>query len=204
MGEEKVSFHSGALRLEGLLEKGPGERGVVLCHPHPLYGGDMHNNVVRILAGVFREHHYSTLRFNFRGVGGSEGGFDEGKGEQEDVEAALRYLRGLGLKHLDLAGYSFGAWVCALGLETFDLAERVIMVSPPAGFIDFGFLGYSEKIKLVIVGVQDEIADCRAVEKMVPRWNPAAAFHPIDGADHFYGGKAEELKGIIDDFLGQA
>lgn len=204
MDEEKISFYSGDLRIEGLLDNASGERGVVLCHPHPLYGGDMTNNVVQTLAEVYRENNYSTLRFNFRGVGASEGNFDEGNGEQEDVAAALGYLSGLGLKHLDLAAYSFGAWVCALGLEELKLAERLIMVSPPANFIDFAFLGYNEKIQLVIVGMQDEIAGWQGVEKMVPRWNPEAGFHPIDGADHFYRGKTEELKRIINGFLGHA
>ncbi|MBW2207996.1 MAG: alpha/beta hydrolase [Deltaproteobacteria bacterium] len=204
MAEEKISFHSGDLNLEGLLHNAPGERGVVLCHPHPLYGGDMSNNVVQSLAEAYQANNYSTLRFNFRGVGASEGTFDEGKGEQEDVGAALGYLSRLGLKHIDLTGYSFGAWVCALGLEKLELADRLIMVSPPTNFMDFAFLGYNKKIQLVIVGMQDEIAGCQAIEELLPRWNPEAGFHPIDGADHFYRGKTEELKRIINGFLGHA
>ena len=201
MAEEKIWFYSGGLRLEGLLQKSPVDRGVVLCHPHPLYGGEMHNNVVQALAEAYQERNYCTLRFNFRGAGSSEGAFDEGRGEQEDVRAALEFLSGLGMKHMDLAGYSFGAWVIAMGLEKLPLADRVIMVSPPVSFIDFGFLGYNEKIKIVIVGMQDEIADSKAVEKMLPRWNPEAAFHSIEGADHFYGGKTGELKRIIHGFF---
>ena len=203
MGEEKITFQSDVLKLEGFLDNGAGDRGVVLCHPHPLYGGDMNNNVVQAVAEVYREHGYSTLRFNFRGVGASEGSFDEGQGEQNDVGAALNYLKGMGLGHLDLAGYSFGAWVCALGLKELETADRLIMISPPVNFIDFDFLGFSQRIQLVIVGMQDEIADARAVEKMLPGWNPDAGFYPIDGADHFYWGKTEELKRIIHDFLEQ-
>lgn len=202
MEEEKISFHSGNLEIEGILHSAPGERGVVLCHPHPLYGGDMHNNVVQALADAYQANNCSTLRFNFRGVGASEGTFDEGKGEQGDVVAALGYLSGLGLKLIDLAGYSFGAWVCALGLEKLELADRLIMVSPPTHFMDFAFLGYSQKIQLVIVGMQDEIAGCQTIEEMLPIWNPEAEFRPIDGADHFYSGKTGDLKRIINGFLG--
>lgn len=201
MGEEKVWFYSGRVRLEGLLDGSSADRGVVLCHPHPLYGGDMHNKVVQALAEAYRERNYCTLRFNFRSVGNSEGAFDEGRGEQEDIRAALQFLSELGMKHIDLAGYSFGAWVIAMALENLPLADRVIMVSPPVSFIDFGFLGYNEKIQMVIVGVRDEIADFKAVKKMLPHWNPEAGFHTIEGADHFYWGKTGELKKCIHGFL---
>jgi alpha/beta superfamily hydrolase len=85
--------------------------------------------------------------------------------------------------------------------EKFPLAKRVIMVSPPADFVDFGFLGYSEKIRMVITGTRDDIADLKTVERMLPRWNPEAVFHPIEGADHFYWGKTEELKKAVQGFL---
>lgn len=201
MAEEKVWFHSGYLKLEGLLSKSSGERGAVLCHPHPLYGGEMRNNVVQALAEAYQERNYTTLRFNFRGVGNSEGSYDEGRGEQEDVKAALEFLSETGMRHMDLAGYSFGAWVGAMGLAKFSLADRLIMVSPPVGFIDFGFLKTNQKIQLVIVGERDEIADFKSVEKLLPQWNPEATFHPIEGADHFYWGKTEELKKAVHGFL---
>ena len=204
MSEDRIFLQSEGLKIEGLMDHAPGKKGVVVTHPHPLYGGDMSNNVVQSLAEVYQENNCSTLRFNFRGVGTSEGTFDEGRGEQEDVGAALGYLSGLGLKHIDLAGYSFGAWVCALGLERLEMADRLIMVSPPTNFMDFAFLGYNKKIQLVIVGMQDEIAGCQAIEEMLPRWNPEAGFHPIDGADHFYWGKTEELKRVIHGFLEHA
>jgi hypothetical protein len=98
---------------------------------------------------------------------------------------------------MDLAGYSFGAWVNALGLAKFEEAQRFIMVSPPVSFIDFSFLEYSPKIKLVICGTRDEIAEYKKVEKMLPKWNDQALFRVIEGADHFYSGYEEELKEII-------
>ena len=144
---------------------------------------------------------YSTLRFNFRGAGGSEGQYDEGIGEQKDVGAALRYLSDLGKTSIDLAGYSFGAWVNALGLNRFDQALRMIMVSPPVNFIDFSFLTLCPKLELVIAGSNDEIAPASMIQKMLPGWNLDAIFKVIQGADHFYWGKTAEVRTIIQDFL---
>jgi alpha/beta superfamily hydrolase len=157
---------------------------------------------VEAVVEAYREKGYSTLRFNFRGTGASQGSYDNGKGEQEDVAAALGYLDGLGKKEIDLAGYSFGAWVNALGIEKFHQARRLIMVSPPVNFIDFRFLKQNAKIRLVIVGTDDEIAGREAVEKMLPTWNPEAKLEIIEGGDHFYGGKTGRLKSIISEFLG--
>ena len=198
MAEEKVFLEVDGLKIEGMLGSLPGEQGVVISHPHPLYGGSMHNSVVKTVAQAYREQGYSTLRFNFRGVEKSEGDFDNGVGEQEDVKAALKTL---GKKNMDLVGYSFGAWVNALGLPKFEKAQRFIMVSPPVSFINFSFLEYSPKIKLIICGTRDEIAEYKKVEKMLPKWNDQALFRVIQGADHFYSGHEEELKEIIREFL---
>jgi len=198
MAEKRISFEASGLKIEGMLSESQGDKGVVISHPHPLYGGTMHNNVVRAVAHAYREEGYSTLRFNFRGVENSEGDFGNGEGEQDDVKAALKTL---GKTHMDLAGYSFGAWVNALGLAKFEEAQRLIMVSPPVSFIDFSFLEYSPKIKLVVCGTRDEIAEYRKVEKMLPTWNDQAVFKVIQGADHFYSGHEEELIDIIEEFL---
>ena len=199
--EEEIFLQSGDVKIEGLIENLPGDKGVVVTHPHPLYGGEMHNNVVEAIVQAYREKGYSTLRFNFRGTGRSQGVHDNGVGEQEDVRAALQYLTSLGKRQIDLAGYSFGAWIDALGLETFEEAGRLIMVSPPVNFIDFAFLSYNPKIQLVIVGTHDDIAGVKAVEEMTPTWNPEAVLKIIEGADHFYWGKSKELKAIIHEFL---
>jgi len=201
LAEERIFFDSGGLNIEGLLENLPGERAVVVAHPHSLYGGTMHNNVVKAVAHAYQEEDYSTLRFNFRGVENSEGEFGNGQGEQEDVKGALRHLESLGKSRIDLAGYSFGAWVNALGLDKFEEAKRLIMVSPPVSFVDFGFLQYSPKIQLVICGTRDEIAEYKQVEKMLPKWNDEAVFRVVQGADHFYSGYEEELIDIIGRFL---
>jgi alpha/beta superfamily hydrolase len=198
MAEKRVFFEADGLKIEGMVGDLPGDHGVVISHPHPLYGGTMHNNVVRAVAHAYQEEGYSTLRFNFRGVEKSQGDFSNGVGEQKDVKAALKAL---GKKHMDLVGYSFGAWVNTLGLEKFEEAQRVIMVSPPVSFVDFSFLQYSPRIKLVICGTRDEIAEYKRVEEMLPAWNEEAVFGVVQGADHFYSGYEEELKLIIREFL---
>lgn len=203
MTEEKIIIDSGKIRLEGLLKILPGDRGVVVTHPHPLYGGDMNNNVVEAVCRAYQDKGYSTLRFNFRGVGQSEGGYDEGIGEQDDVEAALDYLSDLGKEGIDLAGYSFGSWVNALGINRYKKVKRVIMISPPVDLMDFSFLINNAKIRLVITGSEDEIADYRSIEERAPSWNSEAIFKVIKGADHFYSRSTGELQKTIDEFLEQ-
>ncbi|MCD6298407.1 MAG: alpha/beta hydrolase [Deltaproteobacteria bacterium] len=204
MTEEKVFFQAGDVKIEGLVYNSSGEKGVVVTHPHPLYGGDMHNNVVETIVEAYQDKDYTTLRFNFRGMGQSEGTYDEGIGEQEDVRASLAYLGELGKTSIHLAGYSFGAWVNALGLKSFDLARRTVMVSPPVNFLDFSFLDYSEKIQLVIAASRDDIGPPDMIKEMIPVWNPEAQFEVIQGADHFYCGKNGDIKRIIQEFLEKA
>jgi alpha/beta superfamily hydrolase len=195
--EEKVTFISDELKIEGLLNRNKGVRGAVLTHPHPLYGGDMHNPVVQSLTAAYHQKGYSTLRFNFRGVGNSQGNFADGIGEQADVRAALAYLSNLGLKQLDLGGYSFGAWVNAhLNCEREGLAA-MIMVSPPAAFVDFNHIGSIDCLKLIVTGGSDDIAPAHQISAMKEVWNPRASFEVIEGADHFYWGYTDILEEIL-------
>ena len=201
MAERPIFIDSGDLRLEALLDDLPGSKGVVITHPHPLYGGEMHNHVVEAVLEVYRSRGYTTLRFNFRGVGRSQGAHDQGQGEQEDVASALAFMNSLGKKEIDLAGYSFGAWVNARGIEKYHSARRLVMVSPPVTFVGFGFLKAESRIGLVVTGSLDEIADPLQVERLIPGWNPEALLRIIPDADHFYGGKTRELQAAIADFL---
>jgi len=201
MKEARVFFKSNGLKIEGLVSEGRTRNGVVVTHPHPLYGGEMHNNVVESIVGAYGEKGYTTLRFNFRGVGQSEGSYDNGTGEQEDVRAAVAYLYGLGKTSMDLAGYSFGAWVNAQCIEDLAHVKRMVMVSPPVIFLDFSFLKYCAKIRLVIAGSEDDIAPPAMIKDMIPVWNPEAEFHIIKGADHFYLGKTGEIEMIIGDLI---
>jgi hypothetical protein len=201
MSEMNVRVHSGDVQLEALLDECPGPKGVVVTHPHPLYGGEMHNNVVTAIVHAYREQGFTTLRFNFRGVGSSGGSYGQGTAEQDDVMAALEHLQGLNKKEIDLAGYSFGAWVNAMGLTRFHGVSRLVMVSPPVGFLDFASLNTNDKIQLVIAGSRDEIGPPDLIQEMLKEWNPGARFEIIDGADHFYWGKEEKLFFALQGFL---
>ncbi|MFZ0132952.1 MAG: alpha/beta hydrolase [Desulfobacterales bacterium] len=195
--EEKVCFQSGDLDLEGLFESGGAKRGVVITHPHPLYGGDMQNPVVEVIRRAYRSKDAATLRFNFRGTGHSAGHYDNGAGEQNDVVAALCFLKETGIDTIDLCGYSFGAWVNALTVCREGGTENLVMVSPPVGFVDFSAITSLPALRLVVTGSRDEIAPAEVIRKMQPEWNPSARLEIIDGADHFYCRYTRRLEEVL-------
>ena len=194
---KKVRFFSENYEIEGLLSKKDEKKGVVVTHPHPLYGGDMYNLVVETIVHVYSIKGYSTLKFNFRGVGRSQGTYDNGDGEQRDVLAALSFLGDMGMEQIDLAGYSFGAWVNAHAVQEDVAVKNMVMISPPAGFMDFSTIGPMERLKLVVTGSRDDIAPADVVKQMCSVWNPNARFEVIDGADHFYGGYLNQLEAVL-------
>ncbi len=195
--EEKISFLSGDYKLEGMFAKVSGDKGVVITHPHPLYGGDMYNPVINTITSAYQKNGFATLRFNFRGVGKSQGNYDDGTGEQKDVNSAILYLSEIGIKKIDLAGYSFGAWVNAGLTCEVNPVKNMVMVSPPVGFIDFQPITSINCLKLVIAGNRDNIAPADLIEKMLPTWNQEAHFEVIKGADHFYSGYLEKLESVL-------
>ena len=195
--EETITFMSDIYLLEGLFKQGPSDKAAVITHPHPLYGGDMHNSVVTAMVDAYQKHDYTTLRFNFRGTGNSQGSYADGLGEQEDVRAALAHLENVGIRHLNLAGYSFGAWVNAHLTCQDDGVETMMMVSPPVAFMDFGAIASLDCLNLIITGSRDEIAPSGLINQLMSKWNPEARLEIIEGADHFYGGYLERLKGVL-------
>jgi len=199
--EENIRFESGQNQLEGMFYEGSNGKGVAITHPHPLYGGDMYSGVVESIANAYREKGYSTLRFNFRGVGASEGRFDDGDGEQKDVLAAREYLEQMKIQRVDLAGYSFGAWVNARVGCVGAVGQQMVMVSPPVAFIDYTSVGRLPCLKLVVAGNRDDYASTDQIRTMLSNWNDAAAFKIIEGADHFYGGYLQELESILEAFI---
>lgn len=201
MTEEKIKFSSQNILIEGLLCIQKGQKCVVVTHPHSLYGGTMYNQVVETLVEVYQEKSFSTLRFNFRGVGGSEGSFDEGKGEQEDVRSAIEYMIKRGKRDIDLAGYSFGAWVNAKMKDNHSLCNRIVMISPPVTFLDFSFLSFNSKIQLVVAGGKDDIAPADEITNVINIWNPKAHLEVIEGADHFYTGEIGSLKSVLSRYI---
>ena len=184
--------------LEALVGEPPTPRGgVVICHPHPLYGGDMDNPVVVRLAEVFGEMGLATIRFNFRGTGQSTGAHGHGVAEQYDVEAARVRVASLvgGDQPVILAGYSFGAAVVGdVAAKHPDLAG-VALVAPPLARVDpkrfAGLAPFVERL-LVIVGGSDAICPTGA-QAGLREYVPHATFEVIEGANHFFFGKLYPL-----------
>jgi alpha/beta superfamily hydrolase len=197
MAEQRVFISSGSLQLEALLDFVEGAAAVVVTHPHPLYGGDMENVVVESVVRVYRSRGYSTLRFNFRGVGASQGRYDDGRGEQEDMRSALRFVAAQGANEIDLVGYSFGAWVSLLGKPEAAPPERLILISPPVAFLDFSSIAFTPQLKLVVAGSRDQFAPSEQLRRFLSSWNPDARLEVVAGADHFYWGYTEELETIL-------
>lgn len=194
---EKIYFSSDGYQIEGLLERLSPEHGVVITHPHPLYGGNMHNSVVETISRAYEEKGFTTLRFNFRGVGASQGKYDHGRGERTDVKAAITYLKELGIMNADLAGYSFGTWVSAgIGSE-YDSVRRMVMVSPPMAFLDFSGIEPAYSLQLIISGQEDEIAPVETIRKWLSGKEDRVRMEVIAGADHFFSGHLEELAFIL-------
>lgn len=198
--ETDIHFTSSNCRLEGRLHTGQSQA-VVITHPHSLYGGNMHNPVVEAIAQVFQRQGYTTLRFNFRGVEGSQGRYDEGIGEQEDVRQAVAYLEQHGYGPVELSGYSFGAWVnahCATGHHA-DI--RMTMVSPPTAFMDFRGVRHLPGLTLALTGSRDDIAPPDMLQRMIPLWNPEAELEVLPGADHFFAQHLEALGAALESAL---
>ena len=198
MKEEKVFFLSmgfkseGGIKLEGLIgsnEAFSAKRGVILCHPHPLHGGDMHHPVIASGIEASFEAGFSTLRFNFRGVGESEGVYADGVGEKDDVQAAVECLNSrLGDRDpsLILLGYSFGA-VTGLPIAIRDSRiNGMVAIGPPLEMYDFSFLKGCQKGKLVIAGSQDQYCPLPLLEEWFQGLDKPKSLTLIHGADHFF------------------
>ncbi len=198
---QKISFLSDGYRIEGLLESLDGDKGVVIAHPHPLYGGNMFNPVVETISRAYGEKGFTTLRFNFRGAGASQGRYDHGHGEKNDIISAVGYLKELGLSCIDLAGYSFGAWVQA-GVEAECGNEsRMVMISPPMAFLDFRGIRPSPSLRLIVVGQEDEIAPVASIREWMAGMENRIHMEMIAAADHFFSGRLAELESILLDRL---
>jgi alpha/beta superfamily hydrolase len=202
--EVRVSFPTrDGLQLEGLLFRGEGGgRGcIILCHPHPLYGGDMFNNVVEALQGALAHKGFSTLRFNFRGVGGSEGGYGEGDAEMEDVRGAVAFVAGEGAGPLYLAGYSFGAYAGVWGVAADDRVQALVCISPPMAIYDFAALREEKRPKLIVAGKRDLICPVAPLEELFLSLPQPKVLHIVAGADHFWWGIEDQVADYVIDFL---
>lgn len=194
-------------RLEASLWTPARDAGVlsaVVCHPHPLYGGTLHNKVVFAAARALAGAGMPVLRFNFRGAGLSEGKHDAGRGELDDVRSALDLLAGeYPGRPILLAGFSFGAWVgLRVGCGDSRVAELIGLGIPVNGS-DLSFLLECEKPKLFLHGSRDEHGEIGKVKELVRQMPPPVRLVVVEGADHFFTGQLPRVSVAIREWLAE-
>jgi alpha/beta superfamily hydrolase len=173
----------------------------VVCHPHPLYGGTMQNKVVHTLARAMQDLGTPTVRFNFRGVGASEGVYGGGPGELDDAVSVIAWARARwDCEALWLAGFSFGAAV-ALQASALTAPRALVTVAPPVGRLILDSPPRPACPWLVVQGDRDELVEFAAVQAWVTGYEPRPGFAVLGEADHFFHGRLVELRGVIRDFL---
>jgi alpha/beta superfamily hydrolase len=192
MKKIRVSFPSDEFFLEGILAipEGVGPfPTVIACHPHPLYGGSMDNNVIYSLSETLTQASFASFKFNFRGVGGSQGEFGQGIGEQADVEAAISFvstLKEVDPERIGLAGYSAGAGF-GLPVGCKDARIKVLVaVSPPVTMFNFDFLKSCHKPQLLISGSKDNFTPPDQFLEFCHSLPEPKECESVEGADHFW------------------
>jgi len=207
MKEQHVTFPSGALTLEGLFAQSDGlkpVRGAVVCHPHPLYGGSMYNNVVDAVLTAMWKKEWATLRFNFRGVGESEGEHGGGAGEADDAAAAIDFLTeqsGIQSDGAVLAGYSFGSVAAMTAAPKIRNLGALVLVALPLKMADVRALkDFAGPIALA-AGDGDMYCPAPQLEALHKELGSRAQLRIVEGADHFFGGFEVELADAIESML---
>ncbi len=207
---DRVSIPCGELALEGLLERPDGAApwgGAVFCHPHPLYGGNMHNNVVARVTPTLVGAGLAVLRFNFPGVGRSQGTYADGVGEQDDLRAALGFLAGLdGMAGMPLValGYSFGAAVVARAACDDPRVAALVCIALPMGFAGFGEFNELRSChlpKLFLAGSADDICAPPRLRELIGAVPEPKSLVVLDDTDHFFHGRESDLASHINAFL---
>ena len=204
--QKQVLFPGPAGQIEGFLAVPDGDGpfpAVVVCHPHPQYGGSSDNNVVASICGGAFRNGIATLRFNFRGVGASAGGFDGGNGEQQDVVAALNFLAAhpqIDAQRIGLAGYSFGAGVSARAASGREGLKALMLVSLPVRATE-GMLTDAAMPKLFMVGSDDHIVAADKLNEFAAGLTPAPQIIVVPNSDHFWGGFERQIVEAAGEFF---
>ncbi len=175
--------------------------GVLLCHPHPLYGGSMDSNVIIAVGRALAAKGIAALRFNFRGVGQSQGSFAEGVGELEDAYSALSFLSSR--KEIDpqrtaIVGYSFGGMIAFTAAAENDKLKAMVGISP---VVPPGLLRNCSRPMLIIYGTEDDVVPPASILQEVEKMVLPGAVMGVDGADHFWWGFEKDIAEEVADFL---
>jgi alpha/beta superfamily hydrolase len=208
----EVIFNGADGRLEGRYHHGKGGTAplAVILHPHPLHGGTMNNKIVYDLFHVFARRGFSVLRFNFRGVGRSQGSFDHGQGELRDAAAALDWMQSYSPNSSScwVAGISFGAWIGMQLLMRRPEIHGFISVSLPANMYDFSFLAPCPSSGLMVHGGNDAVVPAESVAKLVQKLSQQRGIQidldVIPEADHFFSGHLKQLVAAVERYVDKA
>jgi uncharacterized protein len=205
----EVIFNGPAGRIEGRFQ--PAKRRnapiALVLHPHPQFGGTMNNQVIYNLYYMFAQRGFAVLRFNFRGVGRSQGTFDHGSGELSDAASALDWVQTV---HPDaracwIAGFSFGAWIGMQLLMRRPEVEGFISIAPPANLHDFSFLAPCPSSGLIVHGDVDKVVPLKDVQGLVDKLKTQKGIiieqQVIEGANHFFEDKVDDLMGICEGYI---
>jgi alpha/beta superfamily hydrolase len=196
-------------RLEGRYQQGEGPSAPIalMLHPHPQHGGTMNNKVIYTLYHAFADRGFSVLRFNFRGVGRSQGRFDRGEGELSDAASALDWLQTYNpnAPACWIAGFSFGAWIGMQLLMRRPEISGFISVAPPANIYDFSFLAPCPSSGLVVQGDRDDVVPHESVAKLVQKLSNQRDikldYRILKGATHFFNEHLDQLRAVVDEYL---
>lgn len=182
----------------------------IMLHPHPAYGGTMNNKVIYNLHYAFHQMGFTVLRFNFRGVGRSQGEYDQGIGELADAASALDYLQSLNqsAKHCWVVGFSFGSWIGMQLLMRRPEVTGFVSVAPPANMYDFSFLAPCPSSGLIINGSADKVAQPKEIRSLVSKLQEQKGItithKEVEGADHFFKTEVrhmQEMLGTVTDYV---
>jgi uncharacterized protein len=210
MPEITINGPEGRIEARYLAAKVPNAPIALFLHPHPLHGGTMNNKVVYSLYQTFLARGFSCLRFNFRGVGRSQGTFSRGEGEMSDAAAALDWLQANNQDSPQcwIAGFSFGAWIGMQLLMRRPEITGFISVAPPANMYDFSFLAPCPASGLIVQGDKDEIVPADSVQKLIDKLRQqkgvTISHEIVPGANHFFNGRMDELIGHVGSYIDTA
>ncbi len=205
----EVIINGPAGRIEGRYHQNPNPKAPValVLHPHPLHGGTMNNKITYNLYKSFVNNGFSVLRINFRGVGKSQGKFDNGVGELLDATAVMNWLHDQNMEASDfwIAGFSFGSWIALQTVMRRPELENYILVAPPATKYDFNFIVPCTSAGLIVQGDKDEITKevdtAKLAEKLSAREGAIVSYQMVHGADHFFKDHMADFEAIIDQHI---
>ena len=211
MRQTAIAFKSKRLTLEGVLtlpeELPPPYPAIVMCHPHPMLGGNMDNGVVTAICRAAGERGFAALRFNFRGVEGSEGDFEGGEKAHDDIKAALNMMRrwpGVDRNRIALAGYSFGAGAILRELRHFKRARALALIAPPLSSLENSRIIQDKRLKLFIAGQHDRLVSSVELQRALDAVREPLQFREIAGADHSLTGHEWDVADEVVGFARQA